>query len=171
MDNYKCKIGNLDDMNKKWDYEIERHPGDISWKTYKDKFIDSFNKGNRTSYYGVLNDKIICETTAIINKEEVPQLKEIMDDNTAYLCAFRTIKEYEGKGYFRELYNFMEQDLKRRGYTKLALGVEPSEVRNIQIYFKLGFTNYIKTDNEEYEKSTEDGENEKAIVNYYYKEI
>lgn len=32
MNNYKCKIGTIDDMNKKWDYEIERHPEDISWK-------------------------------------------------------------------------------------------------------------------------------------------
>ena len=63
----------------------------------------------------------------------------------AYLAAFRTNKEYEGKGYFSKLYRFIENDLKDKGYTELCLGVGPEAVRNIEIYFHLGFTEYIKT--------------------------
>lgn len=65
----------------------------------------------------------------------------------------------------------MENDLKQKGYNKLILGVEPSEVRNIQIYFKLGYTNFLKADFDEYEKTTEDGENEKVLLIYYYKDL
>jgi len=32
----------------------------------------------------------------------------------AYLAAFRTNKEYEGKGFFSKLYKFMENDLKEK---------------------------------------------------------
>lgn len=171
INNYECKLGTLEDMNTKWDYEINAHPGDISWIEYKKKFIESFNKGNRISYYGFLDGKIICEVTAIINKDEMTNLEDIVDDKTAYLCAFRTIKEYENKGYFGKLYRYMENDLKEKGYNKLILGVEPSEVRNMQIYFKLGYTNFLKADFDEYEKTTEDSEKERVLVIYYCKDL
>ena len=57
----------------------------------------------------------------------------------------------------------MENDLKKRGFKYLTLGVEPCEIRNIQIYFKWGFIKYIKTHYEYYSSS------EKVIVNYYEK--
>ena len=59
----------------------------------------------------------------------------------------------------------MENDLKKRGFKILTLGVEPKEVRNMQIYFKWGYTNYIKTDYEYYPSG------EKILVNYYEKEL
>ena len=59
----------------------------------------------------------------------------------------------------------MENDLKKRGFTSLTLGVEPNETRNILIYFKWGYTNYIKTAYEYYK------EDEKVLVNYYRKDL
>ena len=60
---------------------------------------------------------------------------------------------------------FMENDLKSKGFKSLTLGVEPKEVRNIQIYFNWGFTKYIKTGFCKYANG------EVAIVNYYEKEL
>ena len=165
MKNYICKIDNIEEMNKKWDYEISIHPGDISWSLYKTKFIESAKKGNRVSYYGILNGKIICEATAIFNKEDVEGLDEIFDGKTAYLCAFRTNKEYEGKGYFSILYKFMEEDLKNKGYTVLTLGVEPEEIRNKEIYKHYGFVEHIKNAKEVYPDGTE------IDVEYYGKKL
>lgn len=76
---------------------------------------------------------------------DISDFSKLLNDNMAYLAAFRTNKEYEGKGYFGKLYEFMENDLKQKGYTELCLGVGPEEVRNIKIYFHLGFTEYVKT--------------------------
>ncbi len=59
----------------------------------------------------------------------------------------------------------MENDLKQKGFTTLTLGVEPSETRNIQIYFNWGFVNYIKTSYERYPNGDE------ILVNYYKKEL
>lgn len=83
----------------------------------------------------------------------------------AYLTAFGTEKQYENKGYFSKLYKFMEQDLKNRGFEKLTLGVEPCEVRNMLIYFKWGYINYIKS---AYELYPDGG---KILVNFYGKNI
>lgn len=116
---------------------------------------------------GILIEEIITECTAIISSNDLDmQNKEnLIGDKKAYLTAFRTNKEYEGKGYFSKLYKFMEKDLKERGFTSLTLGVEPCEVRNIQIYFKWGFDKYIKTCYEYYPNG------EKTLVNYYEKTI
>ena len=59
----------------------------------------------------------------------------------------------------------MENDLKERGFKIFTLGVEPKEVRNMQIYFRWGYINYIKTDYEYYPSG------EKILVNYYEKEL
>ena len=62
-------------------------------------------------------------------------------------------------------------DLRNRGYKELCLGVEPCEVKNMQIYFKYGFTNYIKTNIEYLPGKDINSKPIEEIVNYYYKEI
>lgn len=168
---YICKIADLKEINTKWEYEIEKHPDDSRWKVWKEQFVESVKKGNRICYYGILNGKIISEATAIINSEDLKNNKELINDTTAYLVAFRTIEEYQSKGYFSILYNFMEQDLKFKGYTKLILGVEPCEEKNKKIYSKWGYTNLVKIDIEEYPIKEGETEPERIVVEYYSKDI
>lgn len=165
MDNYKCVIANKELIIKKWDEEISRHNDSKLWKEFKR--ISLNNLDTRIVYMGILNDEIITECTAIISKKDssMQNKDNLIENNKAYLSAFRTNKEYENKGYFSKLYKFMEDDLKNRGFKYLTLGVEPSEVRNIQIYFKWGFTKYIKSCYEVYPNL------EKVLVNYYEKKL
>lgn len=165
MNNYKCVIASEEMINKKWNQEIEKHEDKELWEKFKESSLRNIE--NRIVYMGILNGEIITECTAIISSNDLDmQNKEnLIGDKKAYLTAFRTNKEYEGKGYFSKLYKFMEKDLKERGFTSLTLGVEPCEVRNIQIYFKWGFDKYIKTCYEYYPNG------EKALVNYYEKTI
>ena len=50
-------------------------------------------------------------------------------------------------------------------------GVEPCEVKNMIIYFKYGFTNFIKAVNEKEPAKKENEEPRDVLVNYYLKEI
>ncbi len=169
--NYICKIADIEEINTKWDYEINNHPHDNSWVVWKKKFIDSVKAGKRICYYGILNGQIISEATAVIAKGDIQNSEGLIDDHMAYLNAFRTITEYQGQGYFSKLYKFMEIDLKNRGFTKLTLGVEPSEVKNMQIYFNWGYINFVKMDYEKYPKDNDHSKSERIIVNYYSKNI
>lgn len=121
-----------------------------------------------------MDDQIICEATAYIKESafvgDISNSSGLLNDNMAYLAAFRTNKEYEGKGYFSKLYNFMEKDLKNRGYTELSLGVGPEAVRNIEIYFHLGFREYIKTVIE-YEQSKDDDSKQEDVILFYKKRM
>ena len=173
--NYICKIATLDEIIKKSDYEIARHPNNNMWVVFKDLAIKHFNEGNTFTYIGILNGEIICEATAITKKEGfigyIENPEWIITDKMVYLSGFRTNKEYKGQGYFSKLYKYMENDLKNKGYNKLWLGVEPSEVRNMQIYFKWGFVNYMRTTIEHLPPENEKSEPIEEIVNYYYKNI
>lgn len=162
---YKCLIADKELIIRKWDEEIRRHNNSKMWMEFRDHSLRNMN--TRIVYMGMLGDEIITEATAIISDNDLDmQSKEnLVGDKIAYLSAFRTNEEYENKGYFSKLYKYMENDLRKRGFTTLTLGVEPCEVRNIQIYFKWGFTNYIKSDYVGYSND------ERVLVNYYKKEL
>lgn len=149
MDNFICKIATREELLKRWEYLVEIHPGNNDWVVYKENALRNFDNKNTISYLGFLDDKIICEATAYIKEDafigDISDPSELLNDKMAYLAAFRTNKEYEGKGFFSKLYKYMENDLKEKGYLELSLGVGPEDVRNIEIYFHLGFRDYIKT--------------------------
>lgn len=119
MEQYICKIATLEEMEQNWNYLIEIHPNNNAWKIYKEEAIKNMKEKNTIVYYGILNGAIISEATAFISNTN--DTNELVNENTSYLSAFRTRKEYQGKGYFSKLYNFMENDLKNRGYTKLVV--------------------------------------------------
>lgn len=173
--NYVCKIATLDEIIKRMDYLIEIHPNNNLWIKAKENAIRGYKEKSKIMYIGLLNDEIICEATAYVNElafiGDIKNTENLLSKERAYLSAFRTNKEYENNGYFSKLYKYMEKDLKEKGYKELSLGVEPNEIRNILIYFKYGFTNYIKTTIESLPGSTNNSKPIEEIVNFYYKKI
>lgn len=166
MNNYECRIPTLDELIQKYDYEMEHNPDEKeNWIVWKERAIERYKAGKIIPYYGFLDGKIICECTAGIDPEFAQNSEDLINETTAYLYAFRTFEEYQGKGYFGKLFRYMLEDLKARGYKKVTLGVEPQEEKNKAIYFKYGFTNHIKTDKEMYPDGTI------IIVEYYSKDL
>lgn len=175
MNEYICKVATLEEIIKRCDYLIDIHPGNRLWANVKVNTINGFNNGSKIVYVGILNGEIISEATAYVKEEafigDIQNTDELLSEDRAYLCGFRTNKEYENQGYFSKLYKFMEQDLKSRGYKELSLGVEAKEVRNVNIYKKFGFINLIKSV-VEFEPINYDSEEfVGSIVDFYYKEI
>ena len=161
---YVCKIASLDEVIQKYDYEIEHAKGDKdNWIIWKEEAIEETKSGRTIPYYGVLNGQIICEATAAIHSSVVQNADGLVDHNTAYLFAFRTIEEYQGKGYFSKLFSFLLDDLRGKGYQKVTLGVEPDEIKNKEIYSHYGFNEFIKIAKEVYPNG------EEIEVEYYAK--
>ena len=168
---YICKIATIEEIEQNFNYLIEIHPGNNAWKIYKNEAIKRIQDGNAIVYYGIQNGVIISEVTVMFSNLDVNNSDGLVDDTTAYLSAFRTRKEYQGKGYFSKLYHFVENDLKNRGYKRLTLGVEPCEVKNMMIYFKYGFKEFVKTAYETEPAKNENDEPTKYLVNYYAKNL
>ena len=164
MDKYICKIASREELEKRWNYLIEIHSVNNIWEKFKYNALNNFDNDNTISYVGILDGEIICELTAYINEEafidDIDDYEDLLNDNRCYLAAFRTNKEHEGNGYFSLLFDYVVDDLKSRGYSELSLGVSPSEVRNMEIYFHLGFRDYIKS-------TTQDNE----LILFYKKDI
>lgn len=149
MTDYVCKVADRDELIKRWKYLVEIHPVNNIWEKFKDNALNNFDNDNTISYVGILNDEIICELTAYIKEEafidDIDDYDDLLSEDRCYLAAFRTNKEHEGNGYFSLLFDYVVEDLKNRGYKELSLGVSPEEVRNMEIYFHLGFRDYIKS--------------------------
>ena len=163
---YLCKIASLEEMNRKWDYEIEHNINDArNWIIWKSHFLENFKNDYIIPYYGILDGNIICEATAMLNSEVVQNSEGLVGNGVVYLSAFRTIEEYQGKGYFSKLMKFMLNDLKQRGIVRVTLGVEPAEETNKKIYAHYGFNEYIKSATEIYPDGTV------IDVDYYRKNL
>jgi len=164
MKTYICKIATLDEMEIKWNYEIKKHKS-LNWKLWKTEAIERFKNGQCIVYYGLLNGNIVSEATAMLDKNIVQNSDELVNDKTVYLCAFRTVEKFQNKGYFSKLFIFMINDLKKRGFEKVTLGVEHTENKNLRIYNHLGFEKYIKSGLETYPDNTV------IKVDYYEKSL
>ena len=155
MKEYICKIASVGEMERKWNYEIRKQR---KRKTVLDGLkkdaVEHIKNGQSVTYYGKLNNKIICETTAMFDENIIQNSDKLVGGKTVYLCNFSTDKRYRGKGYFSKLFRFMIEDLKNRGYEKFTLGVEPTETKNIKIYQHLGFNEFIKSGKETYPDGT-----------------
>ena len=153
---FVCKIASAEEMNEKWDYEIA-HSGDdrANWLVWKQQHMENYKTGYSLPYYGILDGQIICEATAMIHPSVVQNSNGLVDGQTAYLSAFRTVEEFQGQGYFSKLFWFMLVDLGKRGYTKVTLGVEPWDETNKRVYAHYGFVEFIKSGIERYPDGTE----------------
>lgn len=150
-----CKIASLEDMEAKWGYEIAQHESDReNWIVWKQGSMENYRRGYTLPYYGLLGGRVICEATAMLHPQAVQNSDGLVDAQTVYLCAFRTVSEFQGKGYFSRLFRFMTEDLRQRGYTKATLGVEPADGINKARYAHYGFTAYIKSAQEVYPDGT-----------------
>ncbi len=141
-------------MEQKWDYEIAQHPGEINWTVWKGEAIEGARTGRSVPYVGVLDGRVICEASAALRSGLPRDSEGTKDDRTVELCAFRTVREYRGKGYFSRLMAFMLEDLKKRGYAKAVVGVEPEEKTNREIYRHWGFDKPAGTGTETYPDGT-----------------
>ena len=163
---FSCKIASVEEMNVKWAYEIAHSGKDReNWLVWREQHLENYRRGYLLPYYGILDGTIICEATAVLRPEIVQNSDGLVDEHTVYLSAFRTVEQFQGKGYFSKLFRFMLDDLRRKGYTKATLGVEPDEKRNKEIYAHYGFTEFLKSGRERYPDGTE------IEVEYYGKTL
>ena len=151
-DRYICRIASPEEMEQKWDYEIALHAEKGNWIVWKDEAIENARAGRSIPYYGILDGTVICEATAVLNPEI--GRADGKTDRTAELCAFRTNTEYRGQGYFSKLMDFLQKDLKQKGYTEAVVGVEPEERLNREIYHHWGFTEPVSSGTETYPDGT-----------------
>lgn len=163
VSDFEYRAASLDDLNLRWDKNIEENIGDTRWTEWKTQYIDD-NKAGDCKTFVILNaGEPFGEGTLMFSPLHgaVNGRTELADGvNTANINALRIDKPYEGKGHISRLVKLMEQYAKDAGYKILTIGVEAREARSLAIYLHWGYTNFIKSE-------IEDG----ILVLYYSKSL
>ena len=104
-------------------------------------FYNNIEAGNADFWTAENNGELIGELYVFLNLTD----KDFADGkNTAYLCAFRVSEEHRGQGIGTGLVQNALNDLSKRGFHSVTIGVEESEERNVKLYERLGFNTRIK---------------------------
>ena len=151
------------DLQRIWDMNIQNNPHDSRWIRWKEQYI-GYNKSGAAVTFVVAEDEIpVGEVTLIFSPEcKAVKGRPMLADGAviANVNALRIRKAYEGLGHVSALMRFLENYAKEHGITRLTIGVEACEARNLAIYLHWGYTELVHFD-------TDDGE----LVLYYAKNL
>lgn len=167
MKNIEVRIASVSEIENWWDRKIEDEPLNNAYKIWKDCFVSENEDGKRKTFFAFDNGKYVGQGTLLLHGED----KDLTAYDRAEIIKLEIEKEYRNKGIATLIYNKIEEYAKNSGIRYLTIGVEPCEIRNMQIYFHWGFTSFIKVITETYPPETQGEEGETITVICYRKAI
>lgn len=136
----------LEDLERLWDRNIAENPGEECWIRWKRQFIDDNESGAAATFAVVADGDPVGEGTLLFS----PACRAIRGrlaladgKTTANINALRIRKEYEGLGHVSALVREMEHYAASRGYTRITIGAEAAESRNLAIYLHWGYDRFL----------------------------
>lgn len=119
--------------------DFEKFYSDASWA--KNGFVSMVKEDNLIPFFATYKSKMIGKIYFIkrLDDIDVANGKEI-----GYICNLYVEPKYRGNGIGSALVNCVKEYAAKNGFSKISLGVEESELRNVKLYNALGFTNKIK---------------------------
>lgn len=122
--------------------EFEKHYSDA--KFAKSRFISLVKENTLIPFFATYKSKMIGKIYFIkqLDDADVADGKDI-----GYICNLYVKPKYRGNGIGTALINRVKEYAKENSFSKICLGVEESEFRNVKLYNTLGFTNKIKITN------------------------
>lgn len=166
-----CKVGTLEDINERFDHMTDASDRKETWRVWKERTIRFFLEGKRRQYILQADGRNIGEAFAALTPDACSNSDRLVGPHTAYLFAFRVDEGLREHGYFTRLFEFMLDDLRSLGITRVTVGVEPRELRNKQIYRHYGFTQFVKTSFEEDPPNAPGEMPYRYLVEYYAKDL
>lgn len=157
------KKASFDDLNRIWDRSIAENPGDDRYIRWKKQFIDDNASGRAATFVVLADGEPSGEGTLLLSPacRAVRGRSRLCDGaHTANINALRIRQQFEGQGHISTLMKTITEYAKSIGITRLTIGVEATETRNLGIYLHWGFDLFLMAEEE-------DG----ALVLYYGKDI
>ena len=160
---FDYRIATTEKLTEIWDYNIAKHPGDQRWVNWKAQYIRQHQSGMGTTFLVLFNDEPVGEGTVLFSPDcgAIGGNTALADGKTAAnVNALRIRKEYEGQGHISRLVKMMEAHAASLGYSRMTIGVNASETRNLGIYLHWGYDTLVSWE--------QDGD---ALVLYYEKTL
>ena len=125
-----------DEMLSLWEYE------DYDDASLNGKFFYKNIASKKAEFWTIEEDgRLIGELYPFFDMEDSDFAS---GKDTAYLCAFRIEEKFRGQGLGTRLITAVMEDLKKRGFHGVTIGVDENEEQNLRLYMRLGFTQKIK---------------------------
>lgn len=162
------RIATIQELENWWDKKIEKQPNNPAYRQWKKTFVYGNKSGERKTFF-VFGEKgeYIGQGTLLLKNND-----PLMTGNgKAEIIKLEINKEHRGKGIATKIYEKIEDYAKQNGIHTLTIGVEPCEVRNMQIYFHWGFVEYLQCITETFPPREEGGVGETITVLCYQKKI
>lgn len=141
-----------EELDMIWNQNIAENIGDERWINWKEEYV-GYNLTKKALTFLVLDaDVPVGEGTLILSPEcnaiagRLPLCNGI---DIANINALRIQKKYEGNGHISKLMREMESYAGSHEISRLTIGVEAKETRNLAIYLHLGFTEFLFSEMEE----------------------
>ena len=140
-----------EDLEIIWDYQIETNPGEEAWVRWKKQFIDDNRSGAAATFVAVVDGVPVGEGTLLFSPDcrAIRGRLELADGKyVTNINALRIRKPYEGRGYISALVRHMEAYARDHGYSRITIGAEAAEARNLAIYLHWGYNQFIMSEGE-----------------------
>ncbi len=134
------------ELEARWERNIRDNPGDQRWVGWKQEYIGYHLSGKSVTFLAMEGEVPVGEGTLLLSPEcraVAGQLSLCDGKTTGNVNALRMDKAYEGQGHMSRLVTLMEQYAKSRGLSRLTIGVDAKETRNLAIYLHWGFTLFL----------------------------
>ncbi len=130
-----------------WDRNIAADPNEPMWPIWRQRFRERIDKGQAITFGVILDGDPVGEGTLEMNTGKDPRLCNGCD--TAYLAALRIYKEHEGQGHISRLVKTIEDHARDLGFTRMTIGAEVVQSRNLGIYLHWGYTEFVMSEGED----------------------
>lgn len=158
----------INELNDWWDSIIKQNSGNDTWVSWKKSFVEENISGKRKTFFAFDNsNQYIGQCTLLFEGRN----KNMTGGGKAEIIKLEVIENMRGKGISSMLYNEAKRYAKEKGVHTLTIGVEPKEVRNMQIYFHWGFTNFVECVTETYPPPNKNEKGETVTVIGYSQQI
>lgn len=161
------RIATTKELENWWDSIIEENKDDKSLIIWKNIFVTENISGKRKTFFVFDNDLYIGQGTLLFESKD----KVMTGNGKAKIIKLEIKENYRGKGIATKIYNALKDYAKSVGIDTLTIGVEPSEIRNMQIYFHWGFTNFLQCYTETYPPQNDGDDGETITVLCYSQKI
>lgn len=138
-----------EDLETIWDYQIAENPGDANYLRWKAEFISNNEAGRAATFVAIVDGEPVGEGTLLFSPEcRAIRGREVLADGKSVtnINALRIRKAYEGKGYISKLVGEMERYAAEQGYSRVTIGVEAAETRNLAIYLHWGYDQFLMSE-------------------------
>lgn len=161
------KKASIMDVEDWWSKQEKKDPTNLSIKTWKQNFLEGIKSEKRATFFAMHNGKYVGQGTLLFQSDN----KVLTGGGRAEIIKLEVLPKFRGLKISSKIVKYITEYAKQNKIKMLTIGVEPCEVKNMQIYFHWGFTKFLECITETFPPKAKGETGEVITVLCYAKKI